>query len=387
MGTLPTQRQVRLISKELNLLAKPNETSNVFDLLGIYGKELPISNYLAHLFDTNRSHGCGQLFLEILLELVIQKLPSKSNMLSKVPNDNYLVLREKNNIDILITEEAGKWAIIIENKVYHHLNNDFERYIRSTDVKNYIAVIFSLFKHAKPSTVNSGRICCVTYKEFITALEINKKRISDLMKDENEIYLFNELKSYFKKLTKMSNYSEEEMKLLEFYEKHYDEMNKIYDSKRRAEKIIVDITNSVIDNLFQFEVSKKGSFIEGKHYYASNDFKTENPDYRDQFRFYVDYSEFFKSKLIYFVIELYLDSVKLYNQLKINEIIKGKSQLKLDNAEGLGYKHVVSTEIKFSSFASFEKTLHQTLRRRFIENKVFETLIRELNKKSNRLKQ
>ena len=125
MGKRLSKTEVHRIAQEFAQLSQPFNGSNIFELLGIYGKELPISNYLSHLFDAERNHGAEVLFFEILLQLIVEKLPAKQRQVQAMLKDKYIVLREKNNIDILITEENDKWAIILENKVYHQLNNDF----------------------------------------------------------------------------------------------------------------------------------------------------------------------------------------------------------------------------------------------------------------------
>lgn len=388
MGTLPTKKETIHIACEFKRLIKPLEGSNIFELLGIYGKELPISNYLSHLFDANRTHGCGQLFFEILLELIAEKLPLQKRLLSRMSRDVYAVLREKNNIDVLITAEEGQWAVILENKVYHHFNNDLERYIKSTGINNYVTVVFSLHTHEKPAKIAKNRYCCITYKEFIVAIENNTKRIGQLLIDETEIYLFNELKTYFKKLTKMNRYSEQEMKVLEFYKANSEEIASIYKSKIKAEEIIIKTTDSVINELFKFEVYKTGSFTDGKHFYASEAFKKENPSYGDQLRFYVDYSDLFKNNSICVVIELYLSHVKLYDEKMINTLLEldQTKKVKTNGIVETYYAHLVYTIIKYKSLADFEKTIQNELKKRFLDNGLLQALVKKITQKANRLK-
>ena len=112
---------------------------NVFEAIGFVGQEVMHSRFLAFLLDPQRNHGLGTSFLEGFLRMV-----SKSAEGASLPSfditdswnlDSTRVRTEvytgDGRIDILLVNEAGKWVMIIENKVWtteHH--DQLDRYYR-----------------------------------------------------------------------------------------------------------------------------------------------------------------------------------------------------------------------------------------------------------------
>jgi len=102
------------------------------------------SNIYAFFFDTKADHNLKDLFLKSLVELIVKYTGKKFHL-----NLLFEIYREypTNNggsIDILLANE--KEAIIIENKVFHNLNNDLQDYWDSIEQVEKQGVIFSLRK-------------------------------------------------------------------------------------------------------------------------------------------------------------------------------------------------------------------------------------------------
>lgn len=98
-----------------------NESFNLFKVLRSSSDEVRLhSRFLAELLDPRGSHGLGSVFLN---HFVRETLSIKS-----FNCDTAFVLKEWNDIDILIRNQSGQ-AIIIENKIYaHDQNNQLNRY-------------------------------------------------------------------------------------------------------------------------------------------------------------------------------------------------------------------------------------------------------------------
>lgn len=107
---------------ELELLESIIDKFNIFRSLGIINTEIRHSHFLSWLLDPNETHGLDAYFLKIFLKEIAannKTFLSGYNIfqINAWNLDNTLVLREWNNIDILIVNEENKFVCVIENKV------------------------------------------------------------------------------------------------------------------------------------------------------------------------------------------------------------------------------------------------------------------------------
>lgn len=112
---------------ELQRIENLLDRFNVFETIGFVNQELMHSRFLAFLLDPHQNHAAGNLFLRSFLRKVSE---SSNRLTSSQPfgsvNDRELdqttvrteVPTEDGRIDILLLNEAGKWAMIIENKIW-----------------------------------------------------------------------------------------------------------------------------------------------------------------------------------------------------------------------------------------------------------------------------
>jgi PD-(D/E)XK nuclease superfamily len=98
---------------------------NIFEAIGFTNQEIMHSRFLAFLLDPKRDHGLDDLFLRGLLRKCSESTDGYS--LPRVEHhDGGLgqttvhteVYAGDGRIDILLLNEAGKWAMIVENKVW-----------------------------------------------------------------------------------------------------------------------------------------------------------------------------------------------------------------------------------------------------------------------------
>jgi hypothetical protein len=110
---------------------------NIFEVLGAVRHELRHSDFLAFLLDPSQNHGLGDEFARRLLQKVLvsagnQPLPITPIDLDVWDLNELVVLREWQNIDILLLDEARKVAIIIENKIWSgEHSNQLDRYYQT----------------------------------------------------------------------------------------------------------------------------------------------------------------------------------------------------------------------------------------------------------------
>jgi hypothetical protein len=90
---------------------------NVFTLSSdFYFRENFHSDIIKAFLDPNEKHNEGSIYLNIFIDL-LNKEKRTENKLSKIDFQNSTTEREKYRIDILITDEISRKAIIIENKI------------------------------------------------------------------------------------------------------------------------------------------------------------------------------------------------------------------------------------------------------------------------------
>ena len=113
------------------------EQFNIFEAIGAINVELRHSDFLAFLLNPNQNHGLG----DSLVKELLQKVTSQSTEieLSITPIeldiwdlDEMIVLREWQNIDILLLDEPNQFIVIIENKIKSgEHGNQLERYLET----------------------------------------------------------------------------------------------------------------------------------------------------------------------------------------------------------------------------------------------------------------
>jgi DNA-directed RNA polymerase subunit F len=110
---------------------------NVFEAIGAVRHELRHSDFLAFLLNPRQNHGLGDEFARRLLQKVLisagdQPLPITPIDLDVWDLNELIVLREWQNIDILLLEETLKVSVIIENKIdsVEH-SNQLARYFQA----------------------------------------------------------------------------------------------------------------------------------------------------------------------------------------------------------------------------------------------------------------
>ena len=110
---------------------------NIFEAVGAVRQELRHSDFLAFLLNPQQNHGLGDTFVKRLLQKAL--VSSRGTLMSVTPIDldvwsldETTVLREWQNIDVLLLNEPHRLAVIIENKIGSSEHSDqLIRYRRS----------------------------------------------------------------------------------------------------------------------------------------------------------------------------------------------------------------------------------------------------------------
>lgn len=116
------------------------KSESIFDVAGYPHYENVCSNILAFYLNPNNEHGLGNLFFASLMNLAGGIEIQQGNVqISREVSTN-----KGGRLDIVI--ETDNQIIGIENKIYHHLNNDLDDYSQSID------------EWAKPNNLDTTKI-------------------------------------------------------------------------------------------------------------------------------------------------------------------------------------------------------------------------------------
>lgn len=169
-----TQSYTELI--ELLKLDIPKEAINNVGFLEITGMahyENVNSRIYAYFLDEQNYPELATLFVNSLQELVKDKT-SKEIVLERYVVITEDLTKKNNRIDITLNDADNETVIIIENKIYHYLNNDLVDYWNHFNYKddNKIGVLLTLYPHDIPSEVQ-GKFVNVTHSEWVTKIQSN----------------------------------------------------------------------------------------------------------------------------------------------------------------------------------------------------------------------
>jgi len=197
-------------NNDLEFLEDRLKQFNFFEVTGMRNYEIKHSCFLSYILNPLENHGLSNTFLKKFIKSVL--LMSEISLLSPIDIDfyelnNVNVLREKNDIDILILDEVDNLCIVIENKVdsresenqlkkYHdYINDNYGGYKKNfifltkngddPTHKAWIPVTYNLiFKIIKDIlTIQSKSLGT----DIVFALEQYNELIARYFMDENDI--------------------------------------------------------------------------------------------------------------------------------------------------------------------------------------------------------
>jgi rubrerythrin len=230
-----------------------------------------LSNIYAFFFDTSEEHDMGDLFLKSLQELIFETdLGKTKNITFK---HDFIIETEFQSesggrIDVVLYNDED--SILIENKVYHILNNDLKDYWNSVNPgspeENRIGIILSL-KNYSQSEIKHPQFINITHSTFLDRVMKNSGEY--LLKAKDRYIVF--LKDFYQNTLNLSNYMEKEK--IEFYYKYQTELNNAAKLKFAVRDFIKDEIKHACDSIdrkLQFYSPKSGSNNEKKlRYFVS----------------------------------------------------------------------------------------------------------------------
>ncbi len=216
---------------ELERLESLLDHFNIFEALNAVRVELRHSDFLAFLLDPAQNHGLGDIFVKRLLQKALaacsSALPITPVKLDIWDLDEIVVQREWQNIDILLTDEPHKIAVIIENKVdSEEHSSQLQRY-RQTVVEHYPGWdILGLLLTPEGTQPSDETYIAIDYQAVCEIIErLTKARESTLGPDVRTLL------SHYTQMLRRHILSESEIAELcqKIYRKHQRALNLIYE--------------------------------------------------------------------------------------------------------------------------------------------------------------
>jgi hypothetical protein len=174
---------------ELELLyQKPN----IFTALKLEHYEIRHSNFLGWLLDPNQTHGLGSKFLKLVMADILKDERIKETSVTSIGKlnlDNAIILREWNDIDILI--KIDDLIITIENKVWsNESSHQLKKYkdIITARFGNSQKVFVFLTPNGHQSSMNDEYVN-YSYERIIWILELITNSYSEGISGSVKVYL------------------------------------------------------------------------------------------------------------------------------------------------------------------------------------------------------
>lgn len=224
---------------------------NVFEAIGAVRHELRHSDFLAFLLDPNQNHGLGDEFARLLLQKILssaryQQLPVSLVDLAIWSLDEIEVLREWQNIDILILDNVHQFAVIIENKIgSSEHSNQLQRY-RQIVAQQYPNLnIIGIFLTPEGISPSDESYIAADYKTVCETVErLAEKRASTLGPDVRMLMV------HYSQMLRRHIVNESEIAELcrRIYKKHRLALDLIFEHRPDQQAVFRDILENLINS-------------------------------------------------------------------------------------------------------------------------------------------
>ena len=311
------------------------------------------SQIYAHFLSSDISE-IRDAFLNAITDLIAEKSDLKLDLTNSIVNTEVITQSDK-RIDIVIEDFTSQSAIIIENKIYHILNNELTEYwdhYNKYSFNNRKGVLLTLHDHEIPEDVKS-KFINITHIEWIK--KVKKKLKESNLPNNYQVYL-TDFYNTIENLTKSYSMNES----AKFYFKHAVKVQQISETKDEAYNFLNQQLNLACSTL---GLDMHGdSSMEWKNFWDSN----------NNIKTYLTIltGELIKGNPKFtIVLELYMEDTEKAGELDI--LLKGEPQYedvdKKKGEIGANHFHYLTQEykIKPEEFENLGKTIVKKVRNDF----------------------
>jgi len=203
-------------------------------------RETTNSNVYSYFLNQSNDLQTANLFLNGLLRIIND---AKFNTIDTFECFTEVSTDKGNRIDLLVKDTDSDYSIIIENKIYHHLNNDLLDYWDSVKCKedNKIGILLTLNKHTIPFEMK-GKFINVTHIEWVNS--IKAIGLPSSLELRQYVYL-NDFFNTIEQITKAENMNEQ----AKFFFEHSNQITKAIETYKEANLFIVNELSKVAADL------------------------------------------------------------------------------------------------------------------------------------------
>jgi hypothetical protein len=269
--------EMQELKEFLTNISTPEIKPNPKTFLGIAKQphyENVMSNIYAFFFQKDHEHKLGDIFIKAIMSLV-NEMPKneKKSFDTTIPCrvDTEKQTRKNGRIDLLITNNIE--AILIENKVFHHLNNDLDDYFESVvhqgyEADNITAIVLTRYNidsltHLKYINITHAQLL-KRVMEFSQEIPLNK---------DNKFHTFLlDLNQNVNNLSKPKMTKEQ----VEFYNIHSIEINKATSFGNEFKKHVVSEVKKAAGQILTTKLLRMGegnSEVNRLRYFTSTKFE------------------------------------------------------------------------------------------------------------------
>lgn len=368
----------------------PTRRKNLIEIAGYPSWENVNSNLLAFYFDEQEEHGFGRLFFSSLLDVLSDEFSEfdRNDFEAEDPvtAEREVFIQGGGRIDLLVkptsTEEQetaeqsddSSWAILIENKLYHHLANSLKDYWDSVNAEHKFGIVLSLHpvsaKDMKEKTLADPGVLFknITHRQLAAQVKKNLPEYFEQADDRHLLFL----KDYLANIEThyMSNTEHLDQTLALFHQKQ----EKIKELKDQDVRLLEFISETVFD-IFRANNIYPGSdkkTSQAKHFY----FPDEEDELHRAFRFYVILGEIRYQSQFECYFELYRKSNTRYGGI-VRHLLEEKGTYTAKKvrpgtggSETASYMHIYTIQISLAGFEEkgFRETLKEKLNTHFFNH-------------------
>lgn len=223
---------------EFESLPDTLKSESIFDIAGYPHYENVCSNILAFYLNPNNEHGLGNLLLSSLMKLAGGNESHQVN----IQINREVSTHKGGRLDLVI--ETDNQIVGIENKIFHHLNNDLIDYSDSIDEwakKNQLDVV-KIILSTREEQESSGFVC-ITYDKFWSKI---RERLGNYASTSSQKWLLY-LVDFMSSIEKLNGENMEIDKNDEFFIKNDERVNALLNDRNK----FITKLNSKVRELFE----------------------------------------------------------------------------------------------------------------------------------------
>lgn len=231
---MPKKHTIPKLTTYLNNLVIPDISIKPLTFLDISGQphyENVISSLYAFFFNVDAEHGFGDLFLKSLYEVLERKtntIIEENKRLKVFTSDTEILTDMGGRIDILLANESQ--AILIENKIYHHIeDNNLQDYwntiTKERKKEECWGIVLSLYPVNYSHKEGAEHFINITHLEFVEQIKVNREGYVKHQTDKYDFFLDDFIQNIHNISTSNMN-----LEKIEFYKnqaKRVEEINKL----------------------------------------------------------------------------------------------------------------------------------------------------------------